>query len=53
MGKKWLDFDYLDLIYKVRTALWISNFDQKVLSAPYLLYQIMYSGKTLCIVSMG
>ena len=53
MGKKWLDFDDLDLIFKVTPALWMSNFDKKILSAPYLLNQMMDSGQTLCIVSLG
>ena len=43
--------DYV-IVIKVTTALWMSNFDQKVLSAPYLLNQIMYSGQTLYIVSL-
>ena len=29
MGKKWLDFGDLDLIFKVTPALWMSNFDKK------------------------
>ena len=40
MGKKWLDFVDLDLIYKVTPALWMSNFDKKSLYAPNLLNQI-------------
>ena len=31
MGKKWLDFGDLDLIFKVTPALWMSNFDHKQL----------------------
>ena len=42
MGKEWLDFDDIDLIFKVTPALWMSFFDQKILSAPYL--QMMDSG---------
>ena len=53
MGKKWLDFDDHDLIFKVTPAIWMSNFDQKSLSAPYLLNQMVDSGLTLCIVSLG
>ena len=54
MGKKWLDFGDVDLIFKVTPALWMSNFDKKKsLSAPYLLNQMMDSGQTLCIVSLG
>ena len=53
MGKIWLDFVDLELIFKVTQALWMSNFDKKVLSAPYLLNQIIDSGQMLCIVSMG
>ena len=30
-GKKWLDFNDLDLIFKVTPALWNSNFDRKKL----------------------
>ena len=30
-GKQWLDFGYLDLIFKVTPALWNSNFDRKKL----------------------
>ena len=52
MGKKWLDFGDLDLIFKVTQALWMSNFDQKSLSASYLWNQIMYPDQTLCIVSL-
>ena len=37
MGKKWLDFGDIDLIFKDTSALWMSNFDKKSLSAPYLL----------------
>ena len=51
MGKKWLDFVDLDLIFKVTLALWMSNFDQK--AALYLLNQIMDSGQTFRIVSLG
>ena len=51
-GKKWLDFDGLDLIFKVTPALWMSIFDQKKsFSAAYLLNQMIDSGQTLCIVS--
>ena len=54
MGKKWLDFDDLDLIFKVTHTLWMSDFDQKSLSAPYHLNQMMDSGQTFfCIVSLG
>ena len=47
MRKKWLDFGDLDLFFKVTPALWISNFDQKSLSAPYLLNQMMNSSETM------
>ena len=53
MGKKLLDFGYLDLIFKVTPALW--NFQiltQKSLSATYLLNKMMDLGQTLCIVSL-
>ena len=53
MGKKCLDFGDLDLIFKITPTFWIWNFDQKILAAPYLLTQIMYSGQTLYIVSVG
>ena len=53
MGKKWLDFGEPDLIFKATPSLWMSNFDQKSLSAPYLFNQMMDSGQTLCIVSSG
>ena len=53
MGKKWLDFGDLDHIFKVTPALWMSNFDQKSLSALYLLKQMINSGQTLYIVSLG
>ena len=53
MGKEWLDFGDLDLNFKVTPALWMSNFDQKSLSAPYLMNQMMDSGQTLCIVLLG
>ena len=46
MGKMWLDFDDLDLFFKVTPALWMSNVYQKSLSAPFLLNQMMYSGQT-------
>ena len=52
MGKKWLDFGDLDLIFKVTPAL-CQIFTKKSLSAPYLLNQMMDSGQTLCIVSLG
>ena len=41
MGKKWEDFGDLDLIFKVTLALWMSNFDQKSWSAPYVLNQMV------------
>ena len=47
MGKKLLDFDDLDLVFKVTAAL------QKSLSAHYLLNQMMDSGQTLCILLLG
>ena len=50
-GKKWLDFGDLDLIFKVTPAIWMSNFDKKSFSAPFLLNQMIDSGQTLCIVS--
>ena len=53
MGKKWLDFGDLDLISKVTPALWLSKLDQKSLSTFYLLNQMMDSGQTLCVVSLG
>ena len=43
MKKKWLDFGDIDLIFKVTSALWMSNSDQKSVSAPYLLNQMMDS----------
>ena len=49
--KKWLDFGDNDLIFKVTSAL--SNFDQKSLSAPYLLNQMTDSGQTSCVVTLG
>ena len=49
MGKKWLDFGDLDLIFKVTPTLWMSNLDQKSLSAPYHFNQMMGSDQTLCI----
>ena len=52
-GKKWLDFGDLDLIFKVTLALKFSNFDQKSLSAPYLLNQMRDSGQTSNIVTFG
>ena len=51
--KKWLDFGDLDLIFKDTPALIFSNFEQKRLSAPYLLSQMMGSGETSYIVTMG
>ena len=51
--KKWLDFGDLDLIFKVTPALKFSNFDQKCLSAPYLLNQMTESGQTSYIVTLG
>ena len=53
MEKKWLYFGDHDLIFKVTQALWMSNFDQKSLTAPYLLKQMLDSSKTFCIVSLG
>ena len=53
MGKIWLDFIDLELIFKATQALWMSDFDKKILSVPYLLNRIMDSGQTLCIVSLG
>ena len=53
MGKKWLDYGDHDLIFKITPALWMSKFDQKRLSAPYLLNQMMDSDQTLYIVSLG
>ena len=53
-GKKWLDFGDLDLIFKVTPTLW--NFQiltKESFPAPYLLNQMMDSGQTLCIVSLG
>ena len=37
--KKWLDFGDLDLIYKVTSAHWNSNFDRESLCAHCLLNQ--------------
>ena len=42
MGEKSLDFGDIDLIFKATPALWIPNFDQKSLSAPYLFNQIWW-----------
>ena len=53
MGKKWLDFGDLDLIFKVTPAFWMSNFDKKSLSASYLLNQMIGSGQTSYIVTLG
>ena len=47
--KEVIDFGDLDLIFKVTSAL----FDQKSLSAPYLLNQMMDSGQTSYIVMLG
>ena len=49
--KKGLDFGDLDLIFKVAPAIQILT--KQSLSAPYLLNQMMDSGQTLCIVSLG
>ena len=53
MVKKCLYFGDIYLIFKVTPALWISNFDQKSLSASYLLNQMMDSSQTLRVVSLG
>ena len=53
MKRKWFDLGDLDLIFKVTPALWMSNFDQKGFSAPYLLNQMMDSGQTLCVESLA
>ena len=52
-GKKWSDFDDLDLIFKVAPALWIIKCWSKSLSAPYLLNQMTDSGQTSYIVTLG
>ena len=57
MGKKWLDFGDLDLIFKV-TSRSHQHFEcqiltKKSLSAPYPLNQIMDSGQTLCFECIG
>ena len=53
MGKKELDFGDLDLIFKVTPALCHILTPPESLSAPHLLNQMMDSGQTLCIVSLG
>ena len=50
-GKEIIKFWWPYLIFKVTPAL-CQILTNKSLSAPYLLNQIMYSGKTLCIVSL-
>ena len=52
-GKEVIRFGDLDLIFKVTPALELSKFDQKSLSAPYLLNQMTDSGQTSCIVMLG
>ena len=53
MGKKWLDFGDLDLIFEVTPALWMSNFDKKkTCLRPIFFNQMMHSSKTLCIIGM-
>ena len=49
-GKEVISFGDLDLIYmyKVTPALWMSNFDQKL-----VLKQMTDSGQTYCIVTLG
>ena len=52
--KKWLDFGDLDLIFKVRPALW--NFQiltQKSLSAPYFLNQMTVLVKLHYTITLG
>ena len=52
MGKKWLDFSDLDLIYHL-DHYQCPIFTKKSLSALYFLNQMMDSGQTLCIVPLG
>ena len=52
-GAKIIRFWWPWHIYKVTPALWMSNFDKKSLSELYLFNQIMDSGQTLHIVSLG
>ena len=52
MGNAWLDFGDLDLIFNVKPALWLSNFDQKSLSALYLLDQMTDASQTSHIVTL-
>ena len=53
MGKKWLDFGDLDLIFKSHQHFECQILTKKCLSAPYLLHQMMDPGQTLCIVTLG
>ena len=54
MGKKLLDFVDIDLIFQGHTStLNVKFWGKKRLSAPYLLNQMMDSGQTLCIASLG
>ena len=53
MGKKWLNIGDLDLIFKRTPALECQILIKKSLSAHYLLKQVVDSGQTLCIVSLG
>ena len=51
--KDMIRFCDIDLIFKVTPALWMSSFAIKRLYAPFVLNQMMDSGQTLCIVSLG
>ena len=53
MEKKLLDFGDFDLIFKIRPALWMSNFDKESLFAPFLLNQMMDSGPEYCTCVTG
>ena len=51
-GKEVIDFDDLELFSRSQ-HFELSNFDQKSLSAPYLLNQMTDSGQTSYIVTLG
>ena len=50
--KEMIRFGDRDLIFKVTPELWMSHYDPKSLSAPYLLNQMLDYGQTLCIESL-
>ena len=53
-GKNWLDFDDIDLIFKVTSVLWMSNDDQKQLVCILSLEQNdgFWPNFTYCIIGM-